>query len=242
MDDLAARRRHGPARIPPEEPEGRRGCGPCWRRRPKQFGWGKAKPAAGHGFGLGVRHREGQLRGHLRRGRGGRASGKVRVVRAVTAFECGAVLNPDHLKNQVEGAVDDGPGRGAVRADRVRRRQDPEPALLRLPRAAVQRRCRCSRRCCSTARTCRRRGPARRRSSASPRRSATRSSRRPGTRAAVDADGPGRPQAGVIAVNGDAIAEGARGRSWDLDASPRGVNVTLLCYRVAANGRQLETS
>ena len=29
----------------------------------------------------------------------------MRVVRAVTAFECGAILNPDHLKNQVEGCV-----------------------------------------------------------------------------------------------------------------------------------------
>jgi isoquinoline 1-oxidoreductase len=29
----------------------------------------------------------------------------VRVVRVVTAFECGAVLNPEHLKNQVEGAA-----------------------------------------------------------------------------------------------------------------------------------------
>jgi isoquinoline 1-oxidoreductase len=29
----------------------------------------------------------------------------VRVVRLVTAFECGAVLNPDHLRNQVEGGV-----------------------------------------------------------------------------------------------------------------------------------------
>jgi nicotinate dehydrogenase subunit B len=27
------------------------------------------------------------------------------VVRVVTAFECGAVLNPEHLKNQVEGAA-----------------------------------------------------------------------------------------------------------------------------------------
>jgi isoquinoline 1-oxidoreductase len=34
-----------------------------------------------------------------------RSSGKVQVVRLVTAFECGAVLNPDNLKNQVEGAV-----------------------------------------------------------------------------------------------------------------------------------------
>jgi isoquinoline 1-oxidoreductase len=32
-------------------------------------------------------------------------SGAVRVARAVTAFECGAVVNPDTLRNQVEGAV-----------------------------------------------------------------------------------------------------------------------------------------
>jgi hypothetical protein len=38
------------------------------------------------------------------------ASGKIRVVRAVTAFECGAVLNPDNLKNQIEGAVTQGLG------------------------------------------------------------------------------------------------------------------------------------
>jgi isoquinoline 1-oxidoreductase len=31
--------------------------------------------------------------------------GAVKVVRLVTAFECGAVVNPDHLKNQVEGAL-----------------------------------------------------------------------------------------------------------------------------------------
>jgi nicotinate dehydrogenase subunit B len=37
-------------------------------------------------------------------------SGKIRVVRAVTAFECGKVLNPDHLKNQVEGAIVQGLG------------------------------------------------------------------------------------------------------------------------------------
>jgi len=34
-----------------------------------------------------------------------RATGRIRPVRLATAFECGAVLNPDHLKNQIEGAV-----------------------------------------------------------------------------------------------------------------------------------------
>jgi isoquinoline 1-oxidoreductase len=31
-------------------------------------------------------------------------------VRAVTAFECGGVLHPEHLKNQIEGAVVQGIG------------------------------------------------------------------------------------------------------------------------------------
>ncbi len=34
-----------------------------------------------------------------------RDSGRIQVVRAVSAFDCGAVVNPDHLKNQVEGAM-----------------------------------------------------------------------------------------------------------------------------------------
>jgi nicotinate dehydrogenase subunit B len=29
----------------------------------------------------------------------------VRVLRVVTAFDCGAVVNPDHLKNQIQGAA-----------------------------------------------------------------------------------------------------------------------------------------
>jgi isoquinoline 1-oxidoreductase len=33
------------------------------------------------------------------------SSGNVKVERVVTAFECGAIINPDGLKNQVEGAV-----------------------------------------------------------------------------------------------------------------------------------------
>jgi nicotinate dehydrogenase subunit B len=33
-----------------------------------------------------------------------RASGEVRVVRVVTAFDCGAVVNPDGLRNQIAGS------------------------------------------------------------------------------------------------------------------------------------------
>jgi isoquinoline 1-oxidoreductase len=72
----------------------------------KQFGWGKTKPAPGHGFGIAGGSDKGSYVATcaevaVDRDRGG----EVQVVRLVSAFECGAVLNPDHLKNQVEGAA-----------------------------------------------------------------------------------------------------------------------------------------
>jgi isoquinoline 1-oxidoreductase len=33
-----------------------------------------------------------------------RKSGEVKVVRVVSAFECGAIVNPDGLRNQIEGS------------------------------------------------------------------------------------------------------------------------------------------
>ncbi len=71
----------------------------------KQFGWGKAKPAEGRGFGLGCGTEKGSFVATCAEVAIDKAKGRVQVVRAVTAFECGAVLNPDHLKNQIEGAV-----------------------------------------------------------------------------------------------------------------------------------------
>jgi isoquinoline 1-oxidoreductase len=71
----------------------------------KQFGWGKLKPEAGHGFGIAGGSDKGSYVATCAEVAVDRASGDVRVIRLVSAFECGAVLNPDHLKNQVEGAA-----------------------------------------------------------------------------------------------------------------------------------------
>ncbi|MEX0679525.1 MAG: molybdopterin cofactor-binding domain-containing protein [Pirellulales bacterium] len=71
----------------------------------RQFGWGQAKPAADHGFGIAGGSEKGSYVATCALVAVEPASGKVRVVRLVTAFECGAVLNPDGLRNQVEGAV-----------------------------------------------------------------------------------------------------------------------------------------
>jgi isoquinoline 1-oxidoreductase len=71
----------------------------------KQFGWGKAKPVAGHGYGLAGGFEKGSYVATCAEVSADRAGGKVQVVRLVTAFECGTVLNPEHLKNQIEGAL-----------------------------------------------------------------------------------------------------------------------------------------
>jgi isoquinoline 1-oxidoreductase len=69
----------------------------------EKFGWGAGGRAAGRGIGIAGGFEKG---GYVATCAEVEASGgSVRVVRLVTAFECGAVVNPDHLKNQVEGAL-----------------------------------------------------------------------------------------------------------------------------------------
>ena len=75
-----------------------------------KFGWGKTQPAKGRGFGIAGGSEKGSYVATCAEVAADPASGKIRVVRVVTAFECGTVLNPDHLKNQVEGAVLQGLG------------------------------------------------------------------------------------------------------------------------------------
>jgi isoquinoline 1-oxidoreductase len=71
----------------------------------KAFGWGKQKPAAGRGYGLACGTEKGGFVASCSEVDVSKKTGVVRVVRIVTAFECGAVMNPEHLKSQVEGCV-----------------------------------------------------------------------------------------------------------------------------------------
>jgi isoquinoline 1-oxidoreductase len=71
----------------------------------KAFGWGRSSPASDHGFGIAGGTEKGSYVASCAEVSVDRPGGKVRVLRVVTAFECGAVINPDHLRNQVEGAV-----------------------------------------------------------------------------------------------------------------------------------------
>jgi nicotinate dehydrogenase subunit B len=68
------------------------------------FGWGR-KSAAEHGIGIAAGTEKGSYVATCAEVAVDGSSGRIRVVRAVSAFECGAVVNPDHLKNQVEGAM-----------------------------------------------------------------------------------------------------------------------------------------
>jgi isoquinoline 1-oxidoreductase len=70
-----------------------------------KFGWGRTKPADGHGFGIAGGTEKGSYVASCAEVSVDRGSGRVKVLRVVTAFECGAVLNPNHLKNQVEGGA-----------------------------------------------------------------------------------------------------------------------------------------
>ncbi len=69
-----------------------------------KFGWG-ATPAPGHGFGIGGGFEKGGNVASCAEVAVDAATGAVRVVRVTTAFECGAVVNPDGLRNQIEGAI-----------------------------------------------------------------------------------------------------------------------------------------
>ncbi|HVK12488.1 MAG TPA: molybdopterin cofactor-binding domain-containing protein, partial [Gemmataceae bacterium] len=73
----------------------------------KKFGWGQA-PAAGRGYGIAAGTEKGSFVASC--AEVAVEGEKVRVVRLVTAFECGAILNPDHLMNQIEGSVIQGLG------------------------------------------------------------------------------------------------------------------------------------
>ncbi|MGH9703669.1 MAG: molybdopterin cofactor-binding domain-containing protein, partial [Candidatus Acidiferrales bacterium] len=70
----------------------------------QKFGWGQTKKTAGLGFGIAGGFEKGGYIATAAEVAVDRSSGEVRVVRVVSAFECGAVVNPDGLRNQLEGA------------------------------------------------------------------------------------------------------------------------------------------
>ncbi len=75
-----------------------------------KFNWKGRKKAAGHGFGIAAGFEKGSYVATCAEVSVDATSGATKVLRAVIAFECGAIVNPEHLRNQVEGAVAQGIG------------------------------------------------------------------------------------------------------------------------------------
>ena len=77
-------------------------------RAAERFGWGKRKNGNGVGYGLACNVEKG---GHLALLTELKVDGAtVQLTRMVAAFDAGAVINPDILSNQVEGAIIQGIG------------------------------------------------------------------------------------------------------------------------------------
>lgn len=81
----------------------------------ERFGWSRRPKGANHGCGIACGTEKG---GYVATAAEVRVdmTDRVKVVRAVTAFECGAILNPEHLENQVEGSVIQGIGGALLEA------------------------------------------------------------------------------------------------------------------------------
>ena len=102
----------------------------------KSFGWPRKKTQAGQGFGITCGAEKGSYVATCAEVAVDRASGDVRVVRVVEAFECGAIVNPDGLRNQVVGAVIQGLGGALFEAVEFEngRITNPHFAEYRVPR------------------------------------------------------------------------------------------------------------
>src|SRR5437660_9416172 len=110
----------------------------------KAFGWGKTKPMTGHGFGISCGFDKGgyiatcaEVAIEKLTGKDGeKKNAKVKVVRVVEAFDCGAVVNPLHLKNQIEGAITMAIGGALFESIQFENGKIPNPhfASYRVPR------------------------------------------------------------------------------------------------------------
>jgi len=102
----------------------------------KSFGWPRKKTQEGQGFGLACGFEKGSYVAACAEVAVKRASGEVRVVRVVEAFECGAIVNHDGLRNQVVGAIIQGLGGALFEAVEFEngRITNPHFAAYRVPR------------------------------------------------------------------------------------------------------------
>ncbi len=71
----------------------------------EKFGWSGRKQEQGRGYGIAGGIEKGGYLATCAEVRVDPSTGEVKIERLVSAFECGAIVNPEHLRNQVEGAM-----------------------------------------------------------------------------------------------------------------------------------------
>jgi isoquinoline 1-oxidoreductase len=100
----------------------------------EKFGWGKQKAGPARGFGIGGGFEKG---GYVATcAEVSVEGGAVKVTRVVEAFDCGAVVNPQGLENQISGAIVQGLGGALFEAIRFENGRIVNPRLseYRVPR------------------------------------------------------------------------------------------------------------
>jgi isoquinoline 1-oxidoreductase len=101
-----------------------------------KFGWKDRKKTPGRGFGIAAGFEKGGYVACC--AEIDVANGQVKIIRATEAFECGAVVNPEHLKNQIDGAIAMGIGGSIFEAIEFSNNKITNPRLrnYRVPRFA----------------------------------------------------------------------------------------------------------
>jgi isoquinoline 1-oxidoreductase len=74
------------------------------------FGWGKQPATPTRGFGIAGGFEKGGYLATCAEIAIDRGRGRAKIVRVVQSFDCGAVINPDGLRNQISGAIVQGIG------------------------------------------------------------------------------------------------------------------------------------
>jgi nicotinate dehydrogenase subunit B len=103
-----------------------------------RFGWDKRKAVSGKGYGLACGTEKNSYVAACVEVMVDRTTGKVQLTRIVAAFECGAIVNPLHLENQVEGSLVMGLGGALFEAIHFDQGKilNPHLAAYRVPRFA----------------------------------------------------------------------------------------------------------